>query len=421
MGVLPQVEGGARLTDSKFVAAHMALITTGIPHQTPYPAEQTQKHTWDVVTGVPAPNSATCRIQQNLRWHDSWNMGIATRSKPETCLSSVCSVCEDAAATTSDSADLLVCMGPCQRAFHASCLGGERPEPAELDHWYCPECAAGILRCCLCHAWGVGRMSKANYRGLMIVTNGDSRGMLKCIRCSVAFHKSCCPQGVRRYRNKDKIMLCPDCNATPPAEYEPPPKPEDAPSTAAAAGAGSAELSQTAKRRRGSSVVTVPVKRFGGGADVLRPGSLADDWIVTSASVKSDGTVFGRTLESVGSTPTALPPVVLPPVNSLAVHDTVAAATSWSAVQVGAASKAAPLTSPLVLPGHTGGGAAASGQALDVGSNGLQEHASVGSGISQPGKMDVNAGPISTTQDSNAEYRALLTELLTELMPCHGG
>ena len=88
---------------------------------------------------------------------------------------------------------VLVCMGPCLRAFHVSCIRpamtysadpadaglpsgpllapeaarGSSPEAEAMafsglpglvqnGHWFCPECATGIMRCCHCGDYGAG-------------------------------------------------------------------------------------------------------------------------------------------------------------------------------------------------------------------------------------------------------------------------
>ena len=52
-------------------------------------------------------------------------------------------------------AGLLVCMGPCLRAFHAACIGLAE-QPAAVDPWFCPECDSGRMRCFICGQYSAG-------------------------------------------------------------------------------------------------------------------------------------------------------------------------------------------------------------------------------------------------------------------------
>lgn len=60
---------------------------------------------------------------------------------------------------TGEFAELLVCKGPCLRAFHPACLG--MPQPADMSPgtqaaWFCPECLHGRVRCFVCGEFGAG-------------------------------------------------------------------------------------------------------------------------------------------------------------------------------------------------------------------------------------------------------------------------
>ena len=56
-------------------------------------------------------------------------------------------------------AELLICKGPCLRAFHAACLDMPQPadtSPAAQAAWFCPECLHGRVRCFVCGEFGAG-------------------------------------------------------------------------------------------------------------------------------------------------------------------------------------------------------------------------------------------------------------------------
>ena len=56
-------------------------------------------------------------------------------------------------------AELLVCKGPCLKAFHPACLGtapSEAITPASQVAWFCPECVHGRVRCFVCGEFGAG-------------------------------------------------------------------------------------------------------------------------------------------------------------------------------------------------------------------------------------------------------------------------
>ncbi len=56
-------------------------------------------------------------------------------------------------------AELLVCKGPCLRAFHPACLGITPRaviSPAAQAAWFCPECLHGRVRCFVCGDFGAG-------------------------------------------------------------------------------------------------------------------------------------------------------------------------------------------------------------------------------------------------------------------------
>ena len=48
-----------------------------------------------------------------------------------------------------------MCMGPCLRAFHATCIGLTQQRPA-ADPWFCPECNSGRMRCFICGQFSAG-------------------------------------------------------------------------------------------------------------------------------------------------------------------------------------------------------------------------------------------------------------------------
>lgn len=52
-------------------------------------------------------------------------------------------------------AGLVICGGPCLRAFHPSCIGLPGP-PADTAAWFCPECDSGRMRCFACGEFGAG-------------------------------------------------------------------------------------------------------------------------------------------------------------------------------------------------------------------------------------------------------------------------
>ena len=56
-------------------------------------------------------------------------------------------------------AELLVCKGPCLKAFHPACLGMHQPadmSPGAQAAWFCPECLHGRVRCFVCGEFGAG-------------------------------------------------------------------------------------------------------------------------------------------------------------------------------------------------------------------------------------------------------------------------
>ncbi|KAK9824314.1 hypothetical protein WJX72_009375 [[Myrmecia] bisecta] len=179
---------------------------------------------------------------------------LAKKPRPTatTWCSTVCSACEGT------DGDLVVCSGPCLRAFHPACVGLQaKPEVA----WFCPECDTGRVRCFVCGEFGAGfedptvrkcslgvcgrfyhlecvakldltHMGKkgAHFRcpqHYCHVCNksGDGIDMVKCIRCPTAYHTSCTPKTVHRFLSQSKVVLCEkhQPGSAPPGYTHPPP------------------------------------------------------------------------------------------------------------------------------------------------------------------------------------------------------
>ena len=57
-----------------------------------------------------------------------------------------CGVCEGRG-------ELLLCDGPCGRAFHAACMS-ECPDTSDTREWFCVECRDKEHECFICHQPG---------------------------------------------------------------------------------------------------------------------------------------------------------------------------------------------------------------------------------------------------------------------------
>ncbi|KAK9837057.1 hypothetical protein WJX84_002033 [Apatococcus fuscideae] len=167
-------------------------------------------------------------------YRDRW-IARKPRPNPTTWCSAACSACEQGGP------GLLVCMGPCLRAFHMSCLGLAAP-PA--DPWFCPECQTGRVRCFVCKEFSTGmddphvrkcslgvcgrfyhmqcverlELTQMAKKGMHFRCpqhycancrkSGDGIDMVKCLRCPTAYHSSCMPKHLQRLVPPHKVILC---------------------------------------------------------------------------------------------------------------------------------------------------------------------------------------------------------------------
>ncbi len=136
--------------------------------------------------------------------------------------------------------EILLCDGPCGRAYHLHCAPSPVPEDLDNEAWYCSDCASESHHCKLCGQTGVddlevfrcsqtrcgqyfhksclekcpgAKVSDRIYccshlcetcgvRGL-----AEGRGALcQCVRCVRAFHPKCIPPGCIRFQGN--WMLC---------------------------------------------------------------------------------------------------------------------------------------------------------------------------------------------------------------------
>ncbi|KAL0046805.1 hypothetical protein WJX82_010406 [Trebouxia sp. C0006] len=193
-------------------------------------------------------------------YRERWLAG-KPRAQSKTWCSMLCCVCEQG----SDDFELLVCKGPCLRAFHPACLG-MTPQavisPASQAAWFCPECLHGRVRCFVCGDFGAGfedptvrkcslgvcgrfyhikcaqaleltQMAKkgAHFRCpqhycAVCQKSGDGVDMVKCIRCPTAYHSSCMPKDIQRLLPHAKVVLCSNHVDQPLGPYQHPPAPD---------------------------------------------------------------------------------------------------------------------------------------------------------------------------------------------------
>ncbi|DBA80727.1 hypothetical protein WJX77_005653 [Trebouxia sp. C0004] len=193
-------------------------------------------------------------------YRERWLAG-KPRAQSKTWCSMLCCVCEQG----SDDFELLVCKGPCLRAFHPACLG-MTPQavitPASQAAWFCPECLHGRVRCFVCGDFGAGfedptvrkcslgvcgrfyhikcaqaleltQMAKkgAHFRCpqhycAACRKSGDGVDMVKCIRCPTAYHSSCMPKDIQRLLPHAKVVLCSNHVDQPLGPYQHPPAPD---------------------------------------------------------------------------------------------------------------------------------------------------------------------------------------------------
>lgn len=193
-------------------------------------------------------------------YRERWLAG-KPRAQSKTWCSMLCSVCEQGG----NEAELLVCKGPCLRAFHPACLSltpASAPSPATQANWFCPECVHGRVRCFVCGEFGAGfedptvrkcslgvcgrfyhikcaqslelsQMAKkgAHFRCpqhycAVCRKSGDGVDMVKCIRCPTAYHSSCMPKDIQRLLPHAKVVLCGKHNGEAAPPYYPPPAPD---------------------------------------------------------------------------------------------------------------------------------------------------------------------------------------------------
>ncbi|KAK9841359.1 hypothetical protein WJX74_004479 [Apatococcus lobatus] len=167
-------------------------------------------------------------------YRDRW-LARKPRPNPTTWCSAACSACEKGGP------GLLVCMGPCLRAFHLHCL---RLHASVEEPWFCPECQTGRVRCFVCGGFSTG-MDDAHVRKCSLGVcgrfyhmtcvekleltqmakkgmhfrcpqhycaschkSGDGIDMVKCLRCPTAYHSSCMPKHLQRLVPPHKVILC---------------------------------------------------------------------------------------------------------------------------------------------------------------------------------------------------------------------
>ncbi|KAL3145939.1 hypothetical protein ABBQ38_015299 [Trebouxia sp. C0009 RCD-2024] len=191
-------------------------------------------------------------------YRERWLAG-KPRAQSKTWCSMLCCVCEQGG----DESELLICKGPCLRAFHPACLGLPQPadtSPAAQAAWFCPECVHGRVRCFVCGEFGAGfedptvrkcslgvcgrfyhikcaqslqltQMAKkgAHFRCpqhycAVCQKSGDGVDMVKCIRCPTAYHSSCMPKDIQRLLPHAKVVLCSNHGDEAPQPYQHPPE-----------------------------------------------------------------------------------------------------------------------------------------------------------------------------------------------------
>ncbi|KAA6418167.1 MAG: PHD zinc finger-containing [Trebouxia sp. A1-2] len=269
-------------------------------------------------------------------------------------------------------AELLVCKGPCLRAFHPACLG-MTPQavinPASQAAWFCPECLHGRVRCFVCGEFGAGfedptvrkcslgvcgrfyhikcaqaleltQMAKkgAHFRCpqhycAVCRKSGDGVDMVKCIRCPTAYHSSCMPKDIQRLLPHAKVVLCSNHVDQPLAPYQHPPAPDPNKLEAAqqqgkamglppvkaksghASGSGTG-FSSPDQRQSGSQQADVPQESVSGqGAGLTNPAAAGEAVPVGAATIQSsqytDNTQGEQQafLQAGPSAPGSLPPL----------------------------------------------------------------------------------------------------------------
>ncbi|KAL0037828.1 hypothetical protein WJX79_000733 [Trebouxia sp. C0005] len=300
-------------------------------------------------------------------YRERWLAG-KPRAQCKTWCSMLCCVCEQG----SDDFELLVCKGPCLRAFHPACLG-MTPQavinPASQAAWFCPECLHGRVRCFVCGEFGAGfedptvrkcslgvcgrfyhikcaqaleltQMAKkgAHFRCpqhycAVCRKSGDGVDMVKCIRCPTAYHSSCMPKDIQRLLPHAKVVLCSNHVDQPLAPYQHPPAPDPNKLEAAqqqgkamglppvkaksghASGSGTG-FSSPDQRQSGSQQADVPQESVSGqGAGLTNPAAAGEAVPVGAATIQSsqytDNTQGEQQafLQAGPSAPGSLPPL----------------------------------------------------------------------------------------------------------------
>jgi hypothetical protein len=103
-----------------------------------------------------------------------------------TSLTDICALCEDGGL-------LIVCDGPCNRAFHLECV--HLTETPDASEWHCPDCRMKSHLCLICGE--VGADANAKYEIEMWMNDAASGFVRKCSmnKCGRFYHKKsvgCC-------------------------------------------------------------------------------------------------------------------------------------------------------------------------------------------------------------------------------------
>jgi Helicase conserved C-terminal domain/PHD-finger len=137
---------------------------------------------WDGLGGLDSDDGkiSTKRRKSNK----STASGRLTANSTTTSLTDICALCEDGGL-------LVVCDGPCNRAFHLECV--HLKETPDSSEWRCPDCTIKSHLCLICGEVGADANTKSELE-MWMDGSASGRGFVrKCSmsKCGRFYHKEC--------------------------------------------------------------------------------------------------------------------------------------------------------------------------------------------------------------------------------------